>query len=174
MERVSWRTQVLSNHFVLHQSSSVLSPNPCLEFSPPELSERFSFDIIEMRKLLDAHNVPDRDWIFGLMVQSKLFNPVRSGGRIFVSPDYNQSMEQQREMTMKRIEYLLDNGVFKGWLTDKGIEAAWRKFALFEAIGIYDHSLAIKLGVHFHLWCVTMLLFISRLYHYPNSCLFNN
>lgn len=58
---------------------------------------------------------------------------------------------------MKRIEYLLDNGVFKGWLTDNGIEAVWRKFALFEAIGIYDHSLAIKLGVHFHLWYVTML-----------------
>ncbi|XP_038902953.1 acyl-coenzyme A oxidase 3, peroxisomal-like [Benincasa hispida] len=165
MERVSWRTQVLSNHLLPRQSASLLSPNPCLEFSPPELSERFSFDIIEMRNLLDAHNLPDRDWIFGLMVQSKLFNPLQSGGRVFVSPDYNQSMEQQREMTMKRIEYLLDNGVFKGWLTDNGIEAAWRKFALFEAIGIYDHSLAIKIGVHFHLWGGAIQFFGTKRHH---------
>lgn len=165
MERASWRTQVLSNHLLPHQSASLLTPNPCLQFSPPELSERFSFDIVEMRNLLDAHNLPDRDWIFGLMVQSKLFNPLQSGGRVFVSPDYNQSMQQQREMTMKRIEYLLDNGVFKGWLTDNGIEAAWRKFALFEAIGIYDHSLAIKLGVHFHLWGGAIQFFGTKRHH---------
>lgn len=156
MDRASWRTLVLSNHLLQHQSSSTLTPNPCLQFSPPELSECFSFDIKQMRNLLDAHNLPDRDWVFGLMVQSKLFNPVQSAGRVFVSPDYNQSMEQQREMTMKRIQYLLDNGVFRGWLTDNGIEDAWRKFAVFEAIGIYDHSLAIKLGVHIFLWYVAI------------------
>lgn len=71
---------------------------------------------------------------------------------MFVSPDYNQTMEQQREMTMKRIEYLLDRGVFKGWLTEKGVEAELRKFALLEVTGIYDHSLSVKLGVHFFLW----------------------
>lgn len=71
---------------------------------------------------------------------------------MFVSPDYNQSMEQQREMTMKRIAYLLDRGVFEGWLTEKGVEAELRKLALHEVIGIYDHSLAVKLGVHFFLW----------------------
>ncbi|XP_022970956.1 acyl-coenzyme A oxidase 3, peroxisomal-like [Cucurbita maxima] len=165
MDRVSWRTQVLSNHLVHHQTTSDLSPNPCLEFSPPEISECFSFDIKQMRNLLDVHNLPDRDWMFGLMMQSKLFNPVQSGGRVFVSPDYNQSMEQQREMTMKRIQYLLDNGVFKGWLTDNGIEAAWRKFALFEAIGIYDHSLAIKIGVHVFLWGGAIQFFGTKRHH---------
>ncbi|CAN6706673.1 unnamed protein product [Malus baccata var. baccata] len=152
MDRVTWRTRVLSNH--LNQpswSSNPLSPNPCLGFSPPELSEPFEFDTKEMRKLLDAHNLEDRDWLFGLMKQSKLFNPREAGGRVFIAPDYNQSMEQQRQMTMKRISYLLDRGVFKGWLTDKGVDAELRKFAFFEAIGIFDHSLAVKLGVHFFL-----------------------
>ncbi|PQP97883.1 Acyl-coenzyme A oxidase 3 peroxisomal [Prunus yedoensis var. nudiflora] len=149
MDRVTWRTQVLSNHLNQPSMSSPLSPNPCVGFSPPELSEPFEFDTKEMRKLLDAHNLEDRDWLFGLMKQSKLFNPREAGGRVFVSPDYNQSMEQQREMTMKRIAYLLDRGVFEGWLTEKGVEAELRKLALHEVIGIYDHSLAVKLAVHF-------------------------
>ncbi|KAB2612558.1 acyl-coenzyme A oxidase 3 [Pyrus ussuriensis x Pyrus communis] len=51
-------------------------------------------------------------------------------------------------MTMKRIAYLLDRGVFKDWLTDKGVDAELRKFALFEVIVIYDHSFAVKLGAH--------------------------
>ncbi|KAL0443912.1 UNVERIFIED_CONTAM: Acyl-coenzyme A oxidase 3, peroxisomal [Sesamum latifolium] len=53
---------------------------------------------------------------------------------------------------MKRIQYLLDHGVFEGWLTRKGFEAEMRKLALLEVIEIFDHSLAIKIGVHFFLW----------------------
>lgn len=71
---------------------------------------------------------------------------------MFVSPDYNQSMEQQREATMKRIAYLLDRGVFRGWLTGDGPQEELRKLALHEVIGMYDHSLAIKIGVHVFLW----------------------
>ncbi|KAM2958235.1 hypothetical protein FF2_025125 [Malus domestica] len=166
MDRVTWRTRVLSNH--LNQpswSSNPLSPNPCLGFSPPELSEPFEFDTKEMRKLLDAHNLEDRDWLFGLMKQSKLFNPREAGGRVFIAPDYNQSMEQQRQMTMKRIVYLLDRGVFKGWLTDKGVDAELRKFAFFEVIGIFDHSLAVKLGVHFFLWGGAIQFFGTKRHH---------
>ncbi|NP_001280826.1 acyl-coenzyme A oxidase 3, peroxisomal-like [Malus domestica] len=166
MDRVTWRTRVLSNH--LNQpswSSNPLSPNPCLGFSPPELSEPFEFDTKEMRKLLDAHNLEDRDWLFGLMKQSKLLNPREAGGRVFIAPDYNQSMEQQRQMTMKRIAYLLDRGVFKGWLTDKGVDAELRKFAFFEVIGIFDHSLAVKLGVHFFLWGGAIQFFGTKRHH---------
>ncbi|PQP97882.1 acyl-coenzyme A oxidase 3 peroxisomal [Prunus yedoensis var. nudiflora] len=165
MDRVTWRTQVLSNHLNQTSMSSPLSPNPCVGFSPPELSEPVEFDTKEMRKLLDAHNLEDRDWLFGLMKQSKLFNPREAGGRVFVSPDYNQSMEQQREMTMKRIAYLLDRGVFEGWLTEKGVEAELRKLALHEVIGIYDHSLAVKLGVHFFLWGGAILFFGTKRHH---------
>ncbi|KAL6145071.1 hypothetical protein ACLB2K_055759 [Fragaria x ananassa] len=166
MDRVTWRTQVLSNHLHRPAASSALTANPCLGYSPPELTEPFEFNTKEMRKLLDHHNLEERDWLFGLMRQSKLFNPKEAGdGRVFVSPDYNQSMEQQREMTMKRIEYLLDRGVFKGWLTEKGVEAELRKFALLEVSGIYDHSLSVKLGVHFFLWGGAILFFGTKRHH---------
>lgn len=101
---------------------------------------------------MDAHNLEDRDWLFNLIVQSNLFNPKLRGEKLFVVPDYNQSMEQQREITMKRIQYLLDHGVFDGWLTGEGFEVEMRKLALLEVIEIFDHSLAIKIGVHFFLW----------------------
>uniref|UniRef100_A0A5B7BDQ3 Acyl-coenzyme A oxidase n=1 Tax=Davidia involucrata TaxID=16924 RepID=A0A5B7BDQ3_DAVIN len=167
IDRVSFRTQVLARH--LHQpnlsSTPSLEPSVCLQYSPPELSERFEFDTKLMRKLLDGHNLEDRDWLFGLIMQSKLFCPRERGGRVFVSPDYNQSMEQQREMTMKRIGYLLDRGVFDGWLTAKGLEAEMRKFAFFEVIGLYDHSLAVKLGVHFFLWGGAIQFFGTKRHH---------
>ncbi|KAI4333893.1 hypothetical protein L6164_018647 [Bauhinia variegata] len=152
MDHASLQNQVLHNHLLQSSSRIILESNDCLNYSPPEVSESFAFDIKEMRKLMDDHNLEDRDWAFGLILQSKLFNPQISGGRVFVCPDYNQSMEQQREMTMKRIRYLFDHGVFEGWLTGEGPEAEMRKLALFEVLGIYDHSLAIKLGTHFHLW----------------------
>lgn len=69
-----------------------------------------------------------------------------------MGPDYNQTKEQQREMTMRRIEFLMRNGVFEGWLTAEGEEAELRKMAIHEVLGMYDHSLAIKIGVDFFLW----------------------
>ncbi|XP_021898386.1 acyl-coenzyme A oxidase 3, peroxisomal-like isoform X2 [Carica papaya] len=165
--RALQRTQILTNHILQSSSpsNSSLSPNVCLQFSAPELTEKFDFDVREMRKLLDAHNLEDRDWLFGLMIQSKLFNPQKRGGRVFVSPDYNQSMEQQREMTMKRIAYFSDKGVFDGWLTEEGPKAELKKLAIFEVVGIYDHSLAIKLGVHFFLWGGAIQFFGTRRHH---------
>lgn len=153
--RVSRRTKVLTDHLLLHHHPSTpltLSPIPCLNYSPPELSNPFAFDVRQMRKLMDAHNFEDRDWLFNLIIQSNLFNRREQAGRVFVSPDFNQSMEQQREITMKRIMYLLDHGVFNGWLTGDGPEAELRKLALHEIIGMYDHSLAVKIGVHIFLW----------------------
>lgn len=114
---------------------------------------------------MDGHNLEDRDWLFNLMLQSKLFNPKLRGGKVFVAPDYNQSMEQQREVTMKRIQYLLDHGVFAGWLTGKGFESEMRKLALLEVIEIFDHSLSIKIGVHFFLWGGAIQFFGTKRHH---------
>ncbi|OAY35337.1 acyl-coenzyme A oxidase 3, peroxisomal isoform X2 [Manihot esculenta] len=166
-DRAWIRTRILTNHLLSFSSQSVspLESNVCLSYSPPELHESCSFDTNEMRKLLDMHNIEDRDWLFGLMRQSKVFNPQEKGGRVYVSPDYNQSMEQQREMTMKRIAYLLERGVFDGWLTGKGLESEMKKFALFEVLGIFDHSLAIKLGVHFFLWGGAIQFFGTKRHH---------
>ncbi|XP_040863443.1 acyl-coenzyme A oxidase 3, peroxisomal isoform X2 [Glycine max] len=152
-DRVSRRTEVLTNHLLRRTPPpSLLRPLPCLSYSPPELSNTISFDTREMRKLMDCHNLEDRDWLFSLILQSPLFNPRHRAGRFFVCPDYNQPMEHQRQATMKRIAYLLDKGVFRGWLTGNGPEQELRKLALHEVIGMYDHSLAVKLGVHFFLW----------------------
>ncbi|CDP15892.1 unnamed protein product [Coffea canephora] len=168
MEKINFRTKVLSRHLNHDPTGDkpFLQSSPCLSYTPPELSEPNSFfDVKLMRKLMDGHNIEDRDWLYNLIVQSKLFNPQEKGGKIFVLPDYNQSMEQQREMTMKRIEYLLDNGVFQGWLTRKGPEAELRKFAFLDVVGIFDHSLAIKIGVHFFLWGGAIQFFGTKRHH---------
>lgn len=66
---------------------------------------------------------------------------------------------------MRRIEYLRDRGVFKGWLTGEGEEIELRKMAMNEVIAIYDHSLAIKLGVHVFLWGGAVQFFGTKRHH---------
>ncbi|KAH0722059.1 hypothetical protein KY289_005103 [Solanum tuberosum] len=168
MEKVNFRTKIISRH--LNQETPppnlLLQSFPCLSYNPPELSEPSAiFDTKEMRKLMDGHNLVEKDWLFGLMLQSNLFNPIERGGKVFVSPDYNQSKEQQREITMKRIGYLLEHGVFKKWLTGKGPEDELRKLGLLDCLGIYDHSLAIKVGVHFFLWGGAIQFFGTKRHH---------
>ncbi|XAR49572.1 Acyl-CoA oxidase [Bertholletia excelsa] len=128
-DQVMFRIRVLAGR--LYQSAGPtprlsLEPSTCLSYFPPELSEKFKFDSREMRKLMDGHNLEDRDWLFGSMRENDLFCRKDRGGRVFVSPDYNQPMEQQREMTMRRIKYLVERGVFEGWLTCRGPEAEMR------------------------------------------------
>ncbi|CAH9082072.1 unnamed protein product [Cuscuta europaea] len=155
-EKLEFRTRVLTGH--LNQPSDesdpwILKSSPCLSYTPPELSEKpAAFDVSEMRKLMDGHNLQDRDWIYGVMIQSKLFNPIVRGGKVFVGADYNQTMEEQRELTMRRIEFLSGIGLFRGWLTDNGPEAELRKLSFLEVTSLFDHSLSVKLGVHFLLW----------------------
>ncbi|KAF7102501.1 hypothetical protein CFC21_103628 [Triticum aestivum] len=127
--------------------------SPCLSYAPPESSEAPpAFAPMELRALLDGHHLRERDWAYGAMEESPLFCPRRAGGKVFVSPDYNEGKEGQREATMRRIGYLTRRGVFRGWLTEPGPDAELRKLALLECLGVYDHSLAIKVGVHFFLW----------------------
>ncbi|KAK2665823.1 hypothetical protein Ddye_004397 [Dipteronia dyeriana] len=165
MDRALERTKILSNHLVQSSSRQILSTNACLSYSPPELAEAFDFDVKEMRQLLDGHNVQDRDWLFNLIMQSRLFNPTKRGEKVFVTPDFNLTKEMQREITMKRIDYLLDRGVFQGWLTAKGSQAELKKIALQEVSAIFDHSLSIKIGVHFFLWGSAILFFGTKRHH---------
>lgn len=97
------------------------------------------------------------DYMFNLMIQSDLFCRRERGGKVFISPDFNESMEEQREMTMRRIGYLKEKGVFDGWLTSKGAEAELSGFTRANSCGVFDHSLGIKIGVHFFLWYVSKL-----------------
>ena len=101
---------------------------------------------------MDGHNIQERDYIFNLMASSELFVLKRVGDKVFVCPDFNQPMEEQREKTMERILFLLSKGVFKGWLTQSSQEDSLRRAAIYESLGLFDHSLTIKLGVHITLW----------------------
>ncbi|THU45251.1 hypothetical protein C4D60_Mb02t15870 [Musa balbisiana] len=151
------------------QSPSAAAPlalAACLHYDPPELSEKPpAFDLAALRRVLDGHDLAARDWLFRLMEESPLFCPRRRGDRTFVAPDYNQTKEQQRAVTMRRIEYLLRRGVFEGWVTGSGPEAELRKLAFFECIAIYDHSLSIKLGVTYFLWGGAIRFFGTKRHH---------
>ncbi|KAJ4915192.1 hypothetical protein Rs2_00742 [Raphanus sativus] len=164
------RAHVLANHILRSPSPSSkisLTREVCLQYTPPEVNESYGFQVEEMRKLLDGHNLEDRDWLYGIIIQSDLFNrKIRGGGgKVFVSPDYNETMEQQREISMKRILYLLEKGVFQGWLTETGPEAELKKFSLYEVCGMYDYSLNAKLGVHFLLWGNAIKFFGTKRHH---------
>ncbi|XP_074289998.1 acyl-coenzyme A oxidase 3, peroxisomal-like isoform X1 [Silene latifolia] len=171
MERYLHRTQIITNHLTATTTpptDAAITAAACISYISPELTEPpSSFDTAEMRALLDAHNLADRDWLYNLIIKSSdnLFNAAARGGRTFVSPDYNRSMEQQREITMRRIEYLRDRGAFKNWLTSDTVEDELRKMALNEIFAVYDHSLAIKLGVHFFLWGGAIQFFGTKRHH---------
>ncbi|KMT01901.1 hypothetical protein BVRB_9g209270 isoform A [Beta vulgaris subsp. vulgaris] len=167
-DQINFRTQILLHHLnpILSPSPTSLSSSPCLSYSPPELSEPCAvFDTNQMRSLLDSHNIEHRNWLFNIILQSNLFNPIIRGHRKFVIPDYNHSMEQQREITFKRILYLRDCGVFKGWLTGHSQEDELRNMAFNEVLALFDHSLAIKLGVHFFLWGGAIQFFGTKRHH---------
>lgn len=66
---------------------------------------------------------------------------------------------------MRRVQYLLERGAFEGFLTGEGTEAELKKLACFEVFAMYDHSLAIKLGVHFFLWGGAIQFFGTERHH---------
>ncbi|KAF0903612.1 hypothetical protein E2562_028173 [Oryza meyeriana var. granulata] len=145
---------------------AVLEPSACLCYAPPESSEPApAFSLLELRALLDGHHLRERDWAFRAMEESPLFCPRRCGGKVLVSPDYNEGKEGQREATMRRVGYLARRGVFRGWLTEPGPDAELRKLALLDCLGVYDHSLAIKVGVHFFLWGSTIKFLGTKRHH---------
>lgn len=105
------------------------------------------------------HNIENRDWLYNLIIQSSVFNPRKIGNRVFVSPVYNQSMEEQQDLTMVRMKYLVDQGVFGGWIVERGAEIELRRMALNEVVQVYDHSLAVMLGAHYFLWYALLSFF---------------
>ncbi|GJW32260.1 acyl-coenzyme A oxidase 3, peroxisomal-like protein, partial [Tanacetum coccineum] len=155
MDQATFRTQVLARHLQNHNYPKVdlLHVSSCVNYTPEELYEPVcDFDTKSLRKLLDGESMYEIDYIFNLMIESDLFCRKERGEKTFVSPDFNQSMEQQREMTMKRINYLREQGVFDGWLTRRGPDVDVSGFTRANTCGVFDHSLGIKIGVQFFLW----------------------
>ncbi|CAA7397442.1 unnamed protein product [Spirodela intermedia] len=168
-DRIRRRASVISRHlsrWVPPAATRTLNVSACVQYSPPESSEKLGFDVGEMRRVMDGHDVEARDWAYRIMEESPLFwSPRRRPeGRVFMIPDYNQPMEHQREMTMRRIMYLKERGMYDGWLTG-GRETEMRRFALLESAGLFDHSLSVKTGVHFFLWGLA-IRYLGTKYHH--------
>ncbi|KAK1393337.1 Peroxisomal acyl-CoA oxidase [Heracleum sosnowskyi] len=148
-----FRIQVLSNHLHIPTPlSASLEASTCLHHSPPELSEPIRFDTRKMRKLLDGHNWEERDMLYQLMIQSELFGSKEKGSGVSVGPDYNQSMKQQREMTMKRMLYLSGHGAFDGFLTENGPQNDLRIAYTTEIAAQFDLACGFMIAVQFLLW----------------------
>lgn len=169
-DQVQRRASIIAKHLLQVSPSSAenrtLDISCCVNYSPPESSEKNGFDVQKMREVMDGHDLEARDWAYRIMEESSLFWSPRGktvDGRMFLIPDYNQPMEHQREITMQRILYLGSRGMFDGWLTS-GREAEMKRFALLESAGIFDHSLTVKIGVHFFLWGLTVR-FLGTEYH---------
>ncbi|KAK9689791.1 hypothetical protein RND81_09G081300 [Saponaria officinalis] len=142
-----------------------MGSSACSTYSDPDLAEPITFDTTEMRALLDMHNVEDRDSLFNLITQSNVFNPRKLGSKLFVSPDYNQSMEHQRMMSRKRLQYLVDQGVFKGWISERGADIELKKIALHDVVSVYDHSLTVLVGAQYFLWGGAIQFFGTKRHH---------
>jgi len=126
-------------------------------------AERPIFDKEEMRYLLDDHNILERELMYDLMASSELFWAKKVGNMV-LAPHYNEPMEKQRDKTLARILFLCEKGAFKGWLTEHTQQFEFRQSALCESLDIFDHSLSIKLGVHFYLWYGCCVISVSLMF----------
>lgn len=158
--------QVLMQH--LPQPAPSLEPSGCVGYEPPEAKsgtgalmtrsissgavQLAAFDKVAMRALLDGHDLEARDWVYKLMASSDLFVSRRVGDKVFASPDFDRPMDEMRDRTLERMVFLLHKELFQESLTDSSYENSLKQLAVREAIGIFDHAWAVKLGVHFTLW----------------------
>ena len=107
-----------------------------------------------MRSVLFGESVKAYDRVFAFAKDNPLFwvNPNPPEGHLFTGTDYDMPKKEQRELTFKRILCLRDAGFFDGWMTDMTPNGMRESLAFSEAFGMLDHSLTIKIGVHFRLW----------------------
>ncbi|CAM6085229.1 unnamed protein product [Calypogeia fissa] len=169
--RQSRRTSVLAKHFSQisvnhHQQHTALERVPCLQYTSPEANSGASaFDVATLRGLMDGHDTELRDKIFDLMKKSPLFHYRTVGDLTYLQANYNDSLDKQRELTMERLLYFKDNGLFKGCLTNATPKQQMETITFFEILAMFDHSASIKAGVHIHLWGGAVLFFGTKRHH---------
>lgn len=158
-EAVNRRFGVLAKHFSSQEmpleDRMLINAAPCLQYIPAEHHEGAAkFNPAALHKLLSREGVEVHKEMFDIFASNKIFwsNQDPPRGHMFTGMDYNSTKEQQRDITFQRIIFLRDRGYFKGWLTDDSPAGIRQKAAMHEAIGMFDHSMAVKLGVHIHLW----------------------
>eukprot|EP00271_Cylindrocystis_brebissonii_P008928 TRINITY_DN23463_c0_g1_i1.p1 TRINITY_DN23463_c0_g1~~TRINITY_DN23463_c0_g1_i1.p1 ORF type:complete len:695 (-),score=132.58 TRINITY_DN23463_c0_g1_i1:105-2189(-) len=155
------RMRVLQEHLALATVNSGMlegvEASPCLKYESPERLAGDGLPLFnpkDMRQLLDGESAKVLDEMFTIFAANHIFWTKDSpqAGQLYTGLDYNSTKEEQRNITFDRLMFLRDRGVFRNWLTTKNVEEM-RKYAVqHEAIGYYDHSMGVKLGVHVHLW----------------------
>lgn len=158
--QVARRAALLASHLAgpsgfTAEIDSSIAAMPCLQYQPPEShTGTIEFDPSSLRSILDTTSVKILEETFEIFKNNKIFWPkgTPQGGQLYTSMDYNSTKEEQREVTFQRILFMRDHGFFRNWLTTEDPVEMDRKSAMHEAIGIYDHSMGVKLGVHIHLW----------------------
>jgi len=94
-----------------------------------------------MRALLDAHDIAFRDRIYAMFEQhADLF-----------TPRYGLTVPEERELVMARWAVIREAQLLKGTL-NYSPEARGRYDAVMESCGYVDHSLEVKMGVHYGLF----------------------
>ncbi|CAM6111624.1 unnamed protein product [Calypogeia fissa] len=170
--RLSRRTSILAKHFLQNsahhqqQQARALESVPCFQYTPPEDNSGVpAFDTATMRELLDGHHVEFRNKFFDLLRQSELFHYKTIGDLTYLQANYGDSLDAQRQLTMDRLLYLKEHGLFKGCLTNQTPEKQMETAAFFECMASFDHSMSIKAGVHIHLWGGAVLFFGTKRHH---------
>ncbi|CDF77395.1 unnamed protein product [Chondrus crispus] len=115
-------------------------------FPPGVVAARPAFDTKKMRELLDMNNFELRDSLYELFK-----NPV------FV-PRYNETLDEERARTIQRWRLIAKTGVFHEALRIFTVKGRQRYEATLESVGAIDHSLDIKMGVHYGLFGGTVSL----------------
>jgi acyl-CoA oxidase len=118
-----------------------------------------------MRELMDGHDLELRDELYNLMRKNTLFHLKTVGDLTYMQPDYGLPLDTQRELTMDRVLYFKDEGLFKGSLTNATPEQQLQTSVLLEVLAMFDHSSSIKAGVHIHLWGGAVLYLGTKRHH---------
>lgn len=105
-----------------------------------------AFDQKKMRELLDMNSFEVRDSLYELFK-----DPV-------FAPRYNDSLEEQRARTIQRWSLIAKTGLFRNALRKFTPEGRRRYEAILESVSALDHSLEIKMSVHYGLFGGTVSL----------------
>lgn len=115
-------------------------------YPPGVVAARPAFDVKKMRELLDMNNFELRDSFYELFR-----NPV-------FAHRYNETLEQERTRTIQRWRLIAKTGVFINTLREFTVEGRQRYEATMESVAAVDHSLDIKMSVHYGLFGGTVRL----------------
>lgn len=110
-----------------------------------------NFERQRMRALLDSHDLSLRDQMYDLFERhSDLF-----------TPRYGLTVPEERELVMARWAVIRQTQLLKGTLSYSPV-ARGRYDAVMESCGYVDHSLEIKMGVHYGLFGSSVALLGSE------------